>query len=70
MPISSELVVDATSYEEWTYFDLDLYTDDPSCMESCRGESAEDLTGWDIAFQRFKVMSNGGVIDGFYPKGY
>lgn len=60
-PISSELVIDTTSYEEWTYFDLDLYIDDPSCMESCRGRSVDDLTGWDIALQRFKIMSNGGV---------
>ena len=57
----SQLVIDSTSYDEWLYFDLDIYLDDPMCMETCRDTDAEELPGWDIAFQRFKIMSNGGV---------
>ncbi len=42
--------VDATRSGEWVYVDLD------------RGErAAEGMTGWDLAFQRFNIQSNGGV---------
>ena len=61
MLASSELLVDATSYEDWVYFDLDLYIDDPTCTESCLGGAEGEIVGWDIAFQRFKIKSNGGV---------
>ena len=47
----STLVVDASDREAWVYFDLDLSFD----------PLEEEDEGWDIAFQRFKVKSNGGV---------
>ncbi|MDO9015315.1 MAG: HmuY family protein [Deltaproteobacteria bacterium] len=43
-------VVDASASDQWVYLDLD------------RGEQAGDaMAGWDLAIQRFKVRSNGGV---------
>ena len=47
----STFVIDASNREEWVYFDLD-FSFDPLDQE-------ED--GWDLAFQRFKVKSNGGI---------
>lgn len=48
------VALEATSEETWTYFDLDnaraVIVDDPF----------EDLE-WDLAFQRFRVKSNGGA---------
>jgi hypothetical protein len=45
-----DLVVDATSYDDWVGLDLDL-------------AELADPTGdaWDLAFRRFEVMSNGGI---------
>ncbi len=43
-------VVDASASDQWVYLDLD------------RGEQAAvAMVGWDLAIQRFKVKSNGGV---------
>ena len=47
----STFVIDASNREEWVYFDLDLSFEPLS----------EETEGWDLAFQRFKVKSNGGV---------
>ena len=47
----STFVIDASNREEWVYFDLDFSFDPLS----------EDIEGWDLAFQRFKVKSNGGI---------
>ena len=47
------IVVDATSKEDWIYFDLDQSLDTPSTEMA--------IPGWDIAFQRFRVKSNNGV---------
>lgn len=42
--------VDATASDQWVYLDLD------------RGENAAvAMAGWDLAIQRFKIRSNGGV---------
>jgi len=40
-------VINATRSDAWVYLDLDTGT--------------ETTTGWDLAFQRFKIQSNGGV---------
>jgi hypothetical protein len=44
-----ETLVNATSQEKYWYIDLDE-----------QSEVAEDSTEWDLAFQRFKIKSNGG----------
>lgn len=44
-----ETLVNATSNETYRYFDLDE-----------QAEVDEDSAGWDLAFQRFKIKSNGG----------
>ena len=47
-------LVDAKSTEEWVYLNLD------TGMEVQPENPEEDLT-WDLAFQRFKIKSNGGI---------
>ncbi len=42
--------VDATRADAWTYLDLDT-----------GAASSADAAGWDLAFQRFKVKTNGGA---------
>lgn len=46
--------VDATHKESWVYFDLDTQQEVPASQ-------AIGSTEWDLAFQRFKIISNGGV---------
>jgi hypothetical protein len=48
------LVVDATSTTEWRYLDLETGTFVTSDVPS-------PSTTWDLSFQRFKILSNGGV---------
>ena len=47
----STFVIDASDREAWIYFDLDASFDSLDQEEE----------GWDLAFQRFKVKSNGGI---------
>jgi hypothetical protein len=47
----STFVIDASDREQWTYFDLDLSFD----------PLLEEVEGWDLGFQRFKVKSNNGI---------
>ena len=47
------IIVDATSKEDWIYFDLDQSLSTPTTEMA--------MPGWDIAFQRYKVKSNNGV---------
>ena len=47
-------LVNAESTEQWVYFNLD------GAMEVQPDNPTDDLT-WDIAFQRFKIKSNGGI---------
>jgi hypothetical protein len=42
--------VNATSSSEWVYVDLDTAQ-----------QATESMSGWDLAFQRFKVKVNGGT---------
>lgn len=51
---SIETTIDATSMEAWIYFDLES-------GEIVTPANPDDSTEWDIAFQRFKVKSNGGT---------
>jgi len=44
----TETTVDATQETEWQYLDLDS------------GEAVAEDAGWDLAFSRFRVRSNGG----------
>ena len=46
--------VNATFKESWVYVDLDAPKEMPA-------SEALETQEWDIAFQRFKIMSNGGV---------
>ncbi len=46
--------VDATHKEAWVYYDFDTR------QEVSAGDAAGTLD-WDLAFQRFKIISNGGV---------
>ena len=59
--VSSELVIDSTSEESWIYFDLDTYLENPESLESSLSDDLESISGWDIAFKRYQIMSNGGV---------
>ena len=59
--VSSELIIDSTSSESWVYLDLDSYLDDPESTQQSLFDDVESAAGWDIAFQRYKVMSNGGI---------
>jgi hypothetical protein len=51
---STRTVVNASTDENWVYFDLES-------MEDVMPASPEDAVDWDLAFQRFKIKSNGGV---------
>lgn len=46
--------VDASSKEAWVYFDLDTAKELPVSQ-------ALEAQAWDLAFQRFKIISNSGV---------
>lgn len=46
---ATETVVDASSDSEWQHFDLD------------RGEAVGEDEGWDLAFNRYFIDTNGGV---------
>ena len=50
------VTVNATADEDWIYIDLEAAPD-----LKVFPETPEDSTEWDIAFQRFKLMTNGGV---------
>jgi len=49
-----QTVVDATHKEYWVYLDLDA-------QQEISGAEALGTKDWDIAFQRFKIISNSGV---------
>lgn len=51
---SKETTIDATSEDVWVYYDLES-------EQIVTPANPEDSTTWDIAFQRFKVKSNGGI---------
>ena len=59
--VSSELVIDSTADESWVYFDLETYLENPESLESSLSADLESVSGWDIAFKRYQIMSNGGV---------
>ena len=46
--------IDGTNSEGWVYFDFETESE-------ARAPQAADQRDWDLAFQRFKVKSNGGV---------
>ena len=58
---TSQLIIDATSYDAWVYIDLDKLIEEPSCLEICQNTNPMEIPGWDLAFQRFLVKSNGGI---------
>jgi hypothetical protein len=51
---SNEQFIDATSMDAWIYYDLES-------MQIVSPANPDDSTEWDLAFQRFKVKSNGGI---------
>jgi hypothetical protein len=51
---ATKTVINASSEEGWVYFDLES-------MAETMPASPEYSVDWDLAFQRFKIMSNGGV---------
>ena len=59
--ISTELVIDSSSEESWVYFDLDAYLENPESIQESIFDDAENNVDWDIAFQRYQIMSNGGI---------
>lgn len=59
--LSSELIIDSSSEESWVYFDLDAYLENPESIQGSIFDDAENNVDWDIAFQRYQIMSNGGI---------
>jgi hypothetical protein len=55
-----ETLVDATQGDAWVYFDFER---GPQGGES-RASDPATSADWDLAFQRFKIKSNGGVSGG------
>ena len=70
---TSNCVIDASDYDQWVYLDLEsgLISQvpvDPDAPEILDAEEAavalreaEEKLNWDLAFQRFKVKTNGGI---------
>ena len=61
LPSTSQLMIDATSRDSWVYIDLDEFIENPSCPSRCQSTDVTEISGWDLAFQRYFVKSNGGV---------
>ena len=58
-------VIDASDYELWVYLDLEtgliVNPVDPDSGDLVNIEAPEANMDWDLAFQRFKVKTNGGI---------
>jgi hypothetical protein len=51
---ATRTVINASTDDSWVYFDLES-------MADVAPPAPEDSVDWDLAFQRFKIKSNGGV---------
>ncbi len=63
--VARSATIDASDYDLWVYLDLEsgLFVNPTDSGSGARMnmEAPEDSLDWDLAFQRFKVKSNGGI---------